>query len=176
MSIAGRAERSLISRDEYEVVRLTHHPEIYDVSDDDLSSTRKRLRDLHAKERTLAWEKRRISRGKAEPRGGSFPGTHERPSRRKQVFAAAVKRLNREIERRAELARPSQAEIAKKALAMRRENFVSPPPGAARADEGMEVIASRRRRTSVHPGKVGRVSQRTKAAQAKRDAKRGAQG
>lgn len=177
MSIAGRAERSLISREEYEVVRLTHHPEIYDVSDDDLPSTRKRLRELHAKERTLAWEKRRISRGKAEPRGGSFPGTHERPSRRKQVFAAAVKRLNREIERRAEIAaRPSQSEIAKKALALRRENFVSTPPGAARADEGMEVIASRRRRTSVHPGKVGRVSQRTKAAQAKRDAKRGAQG
>ncbi len=175
MSITGRAERSLISRDEYEVVRYTHHPAIYDVADEDLQATRKRLRDLHAKERTLAWEKRRISRGKAEPRGGSFPGTHERPSRRKQVFAAAVKRLNREIERRAELAaRPRQADIARKALALRRENFVSDTPRDATAHEGMEVIASRRRRTAVHPGKVGRVSQRTKAAQAKRDAKQGA--
>ncbi|TCK23088.1 hypothetical protein EV667_3764 [Ancylobacter aquaticus] len=171
MSLTNRAERSLINHEEYEIVRLTHHPEIYDVTSDDLHATRKRLRDLQQKARTLAWEKRRISRGKAEPRGGSFPGTQERPSQRKQVFAAAVKRLSKEIERRARLeARAPQVELAEKALAMRRENFTA-PTAPDTANEGMQVIASRRRRTSVHPGKVGRVSQRTKAAQARRDAK-----
>ncbi|MDQ0349860.1 hypothetical protein [Ancylobacter vacuolatus] len=172
MSLTNKAERSLISHEEYEIVRLTHHPDIYDVAGEDLQATRKRLRDLQEKERTLAREKRRISRGKAEPRGGSFPGTQERPSQRKQVFAAAVKRLSREIDRRARIAaRAPQAEIAERALAMRRENFNASHAAADTANEGMQVIASRRRRTTVHPGKVGRVSQRTKAAQARRDAK-----
>jgi len=174
MSVSTKFEKILLNQEEFEAVRLTHHPDIYDVKSKDLQAARKRLRDLQSKERTFARENRRISRGKAEARGGSFPGTTERPTHRKQVFAAAVKRLNREIERRAAIeARAPQAKIAEKALAMRRENFVPPAKAVTdkTADEGMTKIASRRRRTAVHRDKVGSISQRTKSTQARRDAK-----
>ena len=58
-----------------------------------------RLRDMRDKERTLAREKCRQARGKETPRGGSFPCTAEHPLWRKQVFATALKRVNREIDR-----------------------------------------------------------------------------
>jgi hypothetical protein len=54
---------------------------------------------MRDKERTLASENRRAVRGKGAQRGASFPGTAEHPLRRKQVFAAALKRVNREIDR-----------------------------------------------------------------------------
>jgi hypothetical protein len=61
---------------------------------------RQRLRDMRNKERTLARENRRALRGKGAPRGGSFPGTAEHPPlQRKQVFAAALKRVSKEIGR-----------------------------------------------------------------------------
>lgn len=172
MSVSSRAERSLVSHEEYEIVRRTHHPDIYDATSEELREVRKRIRDIHSKEQTLARQKRRVSRGKAEERGGSFPGTYEHPARRKQVFAAAVKRLNKELERRKTFEeRIPQVEFARKALALRSENFIAPAFEDKTADDGMTVIASRRRRTSVHPATVGRVSQRTKAAQARRDSR-----
>jgi hypothetical protein len=43
MSLSCRSERSLISHEEYEVVRITHHPAIYEVEADDLQAARKAL-------------------------------------------------------------------------------------------------------------------------------------
>lgn len=40
-------------------------------------------------------QKQREVRGKAEARGGSFPGTVDRPLHRKQLFAAALNRMKR---------------------------------------------------------------------------------
>ena len=53
---------------------------------------------MRDKERTLARENRRAVRGKGAQRGASFPGTAEHPLQRKQVFAAALKRV-KEIDR-----------------------------------------------------------------------------
>lgn len=89
MSVPCKFERSLLSYEEYEVVRLTHHPAIYELEGDRLQETRVLSRAMREKERTLARQKRREVRGKAEPRGGSFPGTAERPQLRRQVFAGA---------------------------------------------------------------------------------------
>ena len=102
MSVPCKFERSLLSHEEYETIRLTHHPAIYDVEAGELEAMRPRLRTMHDKERTLSRQKRREGRGKAEARGASFPGTVEHASQRKQVFAAALKRVNKE------LSRPSQ--------------------------------------------------------------------
>jgi hypothetical protein len=77
----------------------SHHPEIYDAGVDDFKALRKRLRDMRDKESTLAHAKRREMRGKGPPRGESFPRLAEHPLKRRQVFAAAVKRVNREIDR-----------------------------------------------------------------------------
>ena len=99
MSIPIKTERSLLSHAEFEIVRGTHHPAIYRSDVAALKSLKTQLRDLLGKERTLARQKRREVRGKVEARGKSFPGTAEQPQRRKQVFAGALKRVNREIDR-----------------------------------------------------------------------------
>src|SRR5262245_3165671 len=119
MSVPCKFERSLLSHDEYETIRLTHHPAIYEVEPTDLADMRSRLRKMRDKERTLSRQKRRETRGKGQPRGGNFPGTAERPSQRKQVFAAALKRVNSELRRFHNLeARTAHVEAARKALAL----------------------------------------------------------
>lgn len=173
MSISCKFERSLLSHEENEILRLTHHPAIYDQDPGGLKELRVRLRQLRDKERTLVRQKQRERRGKSEPRGGSFPGTVDQPLHRKQVFAAALKRVNKELSRIAKLeARTAHVEAARRALALRRAAQFAPyPPAGESADEGMRPLPSRRRRTSVPRAKIGRVSQATKSAQAARDSR-----
>lgn len=171
MSQSCRRERSLISHEEYEAVQRTHHPAIYEVDDAELREIRKRLRGLHDRERTLGFQTRRAARGKADERGGSFPGTYQRPAERKQVFAAAVKRVNKELSRRSKVdARTTHVEAARKALAMRRAaNFVGNPFAGETPDHGMQAIPSRRRPNSFRGQRIGSISQAVKASQARQD-------
>jgi hypothetical protein len=173
MSVPCKFEQSLLNHEEYETVRLTHHPAIYDAAAPELADLRSRLRKMHDKERTLSRQKRREVRGKGAARGANFPGTAERPSQRKRVFAAALKRLNRELGRLHNLsARTSHVEAARKALALRRAaNFIPYPAAGSTSNEGMAPRLSTRRRKIVTGAKIGRVSQATKVAQAVRDAR-----
>jgi hypothetical protein len=173
MSIPCKFERSILSFDEHEVILRSHHPEIYAAGLDDLKTLRQRLRDMRNKERTLAGENRRALRGKGAPRGASFPGTAEHPLQRKQVFAAALKRVSKEVGRMQKLdARAEHIAAARRALAMRRAASFSPrPPAGDTAGEGMRPSPNERRRTRVPPAMIGRVSQATKNAQAARDAR-----
>jgi hypothetical protein len=173
MSVPCKFERSLLSHEEHETIRLTHHPAIYEVEVAELEAMRPRLRKMRDKERTLGRQKRREGRGKAEARGESFPGNAEHASKRKQVFAAALKRVNTELRRLHNLtARTAHVEAARKALALHRAaNFMPYPASGARADEGMVPKASQRRRKIITGAKIGRVSQATKVAQAVRDAR-----
>lgn len=62
-------------------------------------------------ERDFIAHKGHVARRTAKPRGGSFPGTIERPRFLKQIFARALRRANSEAGRRAaEMAR--QAALA----------------------------------------------------------------
>lgn len=173
MSTSLKGERSALSHEEYETVLASHHPGIYDLDGKSLHELRVRLRGLRDKERTLARQKRREKRGKADARGGSFPGTQERPQLRKQIFAAAVKRVNKELERHRKLdAREANVEAAKRALAVKRANkFVHRPPPGRTADEGMQPIENMRRRKTIPGAKIGSIQKQTQAAQAKRDAR-----
>ena len=173
MSIPCKFERSILSFDEHELVLRSHHPGIYDASLDDLRALRLRLREMRAKERTLAHANRRAVRGKGAQRGASFPGTAESPLRRKQVFASALKRVSKEIGRMHMLeAQTAHIEAARRALAMRRAAQFPPRPAAGDTpSEGMRPLPSQRRRTRVPPAKIGSVSQATKNAQAARDAR-----
>lgn len=115
MSLPCKFERSILSHEEYETIRLTHHPAIYDVEATELQAMRPRLRKMRDKERTLSRQKRRETRRKGEARGASFPGTTEYPSQRRQVFAAALKRVNNELRRLHNLAaRTAHVEAAQK--------------------------------------------------------------
>src|SRR5262245_59099250 len=173
MSIPCKFERSILSHDEHEIILRSHHPSIYDMPLGDLKELRQRLRGMRDKERTLMRAKRRELRGKGAPRGVSFPGTAEHPLQRKQVFAAALKRVNKEISRMRKLeARAAHVEAARRALAMRRAaQFPTRPPTGDTPSEGMRALPNRRRRTRVPPARIGSVSQATKNAQAARDAR-----
>src|SRR5215475_2051245 len=142
MSVPCKFERSLLSHDEHETVRVTHHPTIYDLDDAQLRETKLRLRTMRDKERTAARQKRREMRGKAEARGGSFPGTAERPSQRMQVFASALKRVNKEIKRLRNLeAHAAHVEAAHRALALRRAaKFIDHPGTSATVHEGLRPL------------------------------------
>lgn len=171
MTVPSKAETNLLSHDELEVVRQSHHPNIYQLTHEELRTAQRRVRDLRDKERTLAWQRQRELRGKAEPRGSSFPGTAEHSLRRKQVFAAALQRVNRETSRLEKLtARDVLSDNARRALAMRKAGERVHHPDAGRTPNGgMTKIENPKRRTKVNPAKVGSVSQATKRAQAARD-------
>ena len=173
MSVPCKFERSILSHDEYETIRFTHHPTIYEVEPAELEAIRSRLRKMRDKQQTLSRQKRREARGKSGGRGASFPGTAERPSQRKQVFAAALKRVNKELERLHNLAaRTAHVEAARQALALHRAaNFIPYPSAGPTASEDMVPRLSPRRKTIIEGAKIGRVSQTTKVAQAVRDAR-----
>ena len=173
MSVPCKRERVLLSHDEYEMIRVTHHPALYDVEPAELGALQSHLRKMRGKEQTLGRQKRREMRGKSESRGASFPGTAERPAQRKQVFAAALKRVNKELERLHNLeARTANVEAARRALSLRRAaNFIAYPPAGPTASEGMQSRPVMRRRRIVAGAKIGRVSQATRVAQAVRDAR-----
>jgi hypothetical protein len=173
MSMSCKRERSLLSHEEHEIVRATHHPAIYEYDAERLQALRARLRQMRQKEQTLARQKRREVRGKSESRGGSFPGIADLPLKRKQVFANALKRVNKEWGRMLRLkARAAHVEAARRALAMRRAaQFVPYPAAGDTAREGMQPLPSRRRRMTLPRDKIGEISQRTKIAQAVRDSR-----
>jgi len=166
-------EISILKHDEQEIIRDTHYPAVGEMSRDRLESLRSRLRDIHDKERTLARHRRREAKGKAESRGKSFSGTVEHATQRKQVFVAAIKRVNKELKRIQKFeARKELGEAARRALALRRAQQFSRPLNDPSPHEGMRAIPSRRRNMRVPPSKIGRVSQANKRAQARRDANR----
>jgi hypothetical protein len=174
MSIPCKRERSLVSHEEYDLILNSHHPEIYDLDLSALRALQSRLRQLRDKERSLKRERQREQRGKAEPRGGSFSGTVEQSLMRKQVFANALKRVNKEIYRiRSAEARDANVDAAKRALALRRAaKFATYPPAGHTANLGMHYRPSRRRMTKMSRKRIGSISQATKANQAKRDSRK----
>lgn len=173
MSTPCKSERSQLSHEEFEMVRITHHPAIYDLAGDELHALKQRLLEQRDKMRTLARQKQRELRGKAEPRGRSFPATAEWPRRRKQIFAAALKRVNKELDRLHKLeARTTHVETAHAALAqLRAAKFVRRPPAGDTPHAGMQPRVSTRRRSRVPGSRIGSISKATKVAQAIRDAK-----
>jgi hypothetical protein len=173
MAISCKLERSLVSHEEYGVIQASHHPEIYALDLSGLEKLRSRLQHMRDKEQTLARQKQRERRGKAEPRGASFPGTTEQPLQRRQVFANALKRVNKEVNRIRNLeARAANVDAARRALAMRRAaNFSVYPAAGDTANNGMNPRPGRRRLTKVSGKRIGSISQATKVAQARRDSK-----
>lgn len=171
MTLASKAERAILSKDEQDVVALSHYPALSSVEDQMLTQARQQIRGFQDKERTFVRQIRRSIRGKADSRGNSFPGEVERPARRKQVFSGALKRLNKELSRRRNRqARETLKANAQKALELKTTapRTQKPSPGKT-ADTGVVPVENPKARTRVNPAKVGSVSQRTKNAQAAKD-------
>jgi hypothetical protein len=170
MSICRKQEKAALSHDEWTFISTTHHPELGNLSSQDLSAARVRLREMHAKERGFTEHKGRVARGTAEPRGGSFPGTIERPRFRKQIFAQALKRLNSEAERRdAEAAWQASLEAQKAVLAGKRAAQAQRPANSRTARTGKPARAGAPGAAHISGRRVGSTSAQGKRAQAKRD-------
>lgn len=172
MALSTSDENSLLRHDELSLISETRYPFLIDVADDALGELRHRVRGLHDKERTFVRQMRRSIRGKADPRGGSFPGEIDRPSRRRQVFAAAMKRINKEATRRKEIsAREATKAAAHHALALKASKAGSSTPGTPTPNAGMSIIENRKRRFNISGAKVGSISQAGKRFQAGKDAR-----
>ena len=110
-------------------------------------------------------------RGKAEPRGTRPAKDNTGTTIKRQIFASALRRVNREATRIGKAqARASQSEIARRALELKRANRMRHHPSAGRtAGEGMRSIPNQGPTVEADPREIGRVSQFVKAGQARRD-------
>ncbi|NIJ18865.1 hypothetical protein FHS95_000534 [Sphingomonas naasensis] len=170
MAVSYKSEMSLLDFEERELLRSTHHPYISELDRGTLEDRRGLLRDLRDKEKGFARQKQRESSGKAEPRGKRFPGTIARPYQRKQAFASAIKRLNREIRRHEVFeAKTAHGEAARHALELRRAQQFPERPEQKTADEGLRPLPSRRTRRILPGSQIGSVSQQNKRHQARKD-------
>jgi hypothetical protein len=170
MSIAQKRAKSLLSHEEWQLVEKTLRPSVTTVEERELREAGRGLRLLHDKERDLSRTKRRVAKGRADPRGGSFPGTYARPAERTQVFAQALIRVNDEIVRReARASRDAIVASQTKALAAKRAAPARRPANSATAATGPSAVTNAKRTTRVAPAKVGSVSQQGKRAQARKD-------
>jgi hypothetical protein len=170
MSICRKQEKAALSHDEWTFVTSTHHPDLGNLPAQELSAARTRLREMHARERGFTAHKGRVARGTAEPRGGSFPGTVERPRFRKQIFAQALRRVNSEVERRAAAETWEMAVAAQKAvLEAKRAAPATRPANRPTAGGGKAPKPSTRGPAHISGSRVGSTSAAGKRAQARRD-------
>ncbi len=70
MSASYKFEQSVLGHDEFETIRVTHHPGIYDLTNTDLRDIQVKLRKMRDRERTL--ERFPIIRGHSRQRRNSF--------------------------------------------------------------------------------------------------------
>ena len=144
MSRTRREEERLLATEERELVAQAHLPALKSLGHGAVSDLLHRLRDRRDRARDIARQQRREIRGKVRP-SGSTPASDNTGSRAKaQVLAAAVKRVNKEVERRrASTARQDLVANARKALELTRSADEPDRPVSRTADNGMHPIANR---------------------------------
>jgi hypothetical protein len=171
MAHTRKDEARALDAEEHALVEKTHHPEVQELADTELSDLLKLVRERRDRAQRLARQKRREIRGKAAPRG-AVPAAADAGSKLKlAVLAMAVRRLNSERDRRQrKTARETLQANAEKALAMRRAATAERHhPIGRTARQGMASNPSTKREQITDPREGGRVSQAIKQAQAKRD-------
>jgi hypothetical protein len=173
MARSLKHERQLLSADELSLVEKTHHPALGLLPDQDLAELRTLVRERRDRAQTIAARQRRELRGKAAPKGARAATDDSGTREKRDLLAAALQRLNKEVARReAKDARQALIDSAKRALELRRTaeaNATRPSPGRT-ANEGInpkDAPAYSLR----NPAKLGAVSQHTKNMQAKRDSR-----
>ncbi|MBI0435338.1 hypothetical protein [Roseomonas sp. KE0001] len=171
MSIPIATERRVLTTHEYETVQRSHYPDISGVRKPELIDIARRLREFRDKARDVARGRQRERRGKAELRGATPARDETGLTVKKQIFASALRRVNKEIARHdADARRPEQGEIARQALEMKRANRARHHPNAGRtAHHGMRKVESEAVTTGVDPRKVGSISQQNKNFQGASD-------
>lgn len=95
MGIATKGERRLLSEKEYEPIMRSHHPALQRLEHRELVELARWLRSQRTRARDIIRDRRRIRRGKADPRSLADETSSERGlAAKKQVFAHALRRVN----------------------------------------------------------------------------------
>ena len=177
MSVPRDHEARLLSGQEGEDVAATRYPQILELAPAELRALIRRLRDHRDRAQSIARQQRREMRGKAEPRGASPARDNLGTVGKAQLLMQALKRANKELARHdepepasAHVAAPTQAELSLKAFEMKQAARAAAHPSAgATAASGMRLTPSNRPTVQMDPREIGRVSQATRVAEAKRD-------
>ncbi len=171
MGVEFAAEQGLLAESELGPVRQSHYPVLEELPREDVVDLARWLRGQHGRVRDIIRDRRRVRRGKAEPRGA----TPETPSERglaakKQVFARALKRVNARLSQISAAARRASSIAAmQEALHRKRTGPVHHPVAGQTSAQGMRALRNRKARPVVHGAKIGSVSQAVRNAQAARD-------
>ncbi len=174
MARSLRHERQVLSAEEASLVENTHHPALGSLSDKDLAELRKLVRERRDRSQQIAARQRREMRGKAAPRGAQAATDDTGTRQKRDLLAAAVRRLNKETARRdAKAAREALIDSSKRALELRRANEgnAARPSSGRTPNDGFHAKGKAPARPPRDPAKLGAISQRTKVTQAKRDAR-----
>lgn len=147
MSLSRRNEARLLDTNEAELVSRSHRPGLEAVDDDGLAELVRLLRERRDRARDISRRQRRELRRKASP-SGARPASDNAGTREKAaVLAAAVKRVNKEGERRRSAnARNSTVSGARRALVMKKAagDRGGNRPASRTANEGMKSVPNRR--------------------------------
>ena len=171
MGVAAAGERSLLNESEFDMVTRSHYPSLTGATRPELVDLARLLREQHSRSQDIIRRRRRVRRGKAEPRSGADLQASERGlSAKKQVFARALKRVNNRLDHLSTVERQEQALGNLRAALERKRDARSnrPDPGRT-ANEGMRAVENPKNTVDTDPREIGRVSQFVRDAQARRD-------
>ncbi len=167
MATSIAAERRLLG-DDFAIVAPSHYPALADLPAEEVLALARTLREQRDRLRGMVHANRRARRGKGEARADA--GSDAALSRRKQVFAAALKRVNHRLDVLHGQARRAWHAAALREVLERKRASTAPHPGAGETPGmGMHAKPSRKRIVRTDPREIGRVSQFVRNAQAKRD-------
>lgn len=170
MATTLREERALLGHDAFALIEPSHQPAIAMLPPEELRALASRLRAEHAKLRDLIREGKRAKRGKGDARAAATAEAGK-ATRRKQVYAAALKRVNKRFDELTHERRSAEHRAAlKAALARRQAQRAHHPVSNHGASEGMRRKESIKGARGVHGARIGSVSAQNKRAQARRDA------
>lgn len=167
MSEHANPDDRLFSLAEREMVEQTAPEGLQGLSKDALQALAKRLRSARDRARRIGRQQKREIRGKTDPKGATPARDNTGTEAKAEALVSALKRVTEALRK---LNAPTQAELMRKAVAMKRSAPAPQHPGSGNtASKGMLSKPSSRPTVKADPREVGRVSQAGKAAQAKRD-------
>jgi len=173
MTDRAQLEARLLKAAELDTVNATRHPEIEQLSVEQLKGAAQRLRRAHDRAKDISARQKREMRGKADPRGTKPTRDNTGTLAKAQVLREAIERVEGELSRRENMtmATPTQVELSRHALELKLSHQAPthPDPGPT-ASQGMKP-KERQKPLRIGPskGEVGRVSQAGKVAQARKD-------
>jgi hypothetical protein len=139
VSISSRREARLLTADERELVAHSHHPAIKGLANDDLLDVLRRLRERRDRARAIAQRQRRELSGRTGPSGARAASDDAGSRGKTSVLSAAVKRANKEFERRR--SRGDQVAHARRALALKEAGHrAAAHPASWTPGEGMRSL------------------------------------